>query len=168
MRKLIFIVVASMILTTVIAGCSNNGGNVSKENGNENTKKGNEPSPKVVTWIANSVWAEDNFISQGMKDFSAKVKEATNGQVIIDVKTGGALGYLGPELLKAVRDDLIPVSDYVLNGVAGDEPLFGVSSLPFLKRNFEEFKLFETEIARPYYDKVAEEKWNQKILYTAP
>ena len=50
MRKLIFIVVASMILTTVIAGCSNNGGNVSKENGNENTMKGNEPSPKLTVY----------------------------------------------------------------------------------------------------------------------
>lgn len=79
----------------------------------------------------------------------------------------GALGYKGPELLKAVRDGVVPVSDMLTSGVAGDEPLFGVVTLPFLVQNFEEGKLLN-DIARPYFDQVAEEKWNQKILYIAP
>src|SRR5699024_6733922 len=87
-----------------------------------------------------------------------------DGRIVIDVSTGGALGYDGPELLKAVRDNNVTISDVLLSGVVGDEPLFGISTLPFLTQNFDEGKIF-IDIARPYYDSTAEEKWNQKILF---
>jgi TRAP-type C4-dicarboxylate transport system substrate-binding protein len=155
-RKSVMSVVAMLTLSLALAGC----GGASNESVNK------EPA-KPVQWIANSVWPEENHISQGLQEFAAKVKETTNGKVELQVKTGGALGYKGPELLKAVRDGVVPVSDMIVSGVAGDEPLFGVATLPFLVRDMDELKKF-TEIARPYYDKVAEEKWNQKILYVAP
>lgn len=96
-----------------------------------------------------------------------KVKESTDGKLEISVQTGGALGYKGPELLKVVRDGLVPVSDMLTSGVAGDEKIFGLVTLPFLIQSFEEGKILN-DIARPYFDQVAEEKWNQKILYIAP
>ncbi len=52
------------------------------------------------------------------------------------------------------------------SGVAGDEPIFTIPTLPFVSRSHEEAKLL-TDISRPYFDKFAE-KWNQKILYIAP
>lgn len=120
-----------------------------------------------VKWVANSVWPPNNHQSVGLVEFAAKVKEATKGKVEMTVQTGGALGYKGPELLKVVRDGLVPVSDMLTSGVAGDEPLFGVVTLPFLIQSFEEGKILN-DIARPYFDKVAEQKWGQKILYVAP
>lgn len=162
MRKSAIFLATLLVLSLVLAACGS-GGN---ENGSNNAGKESSAS-EPVKWIANSVWPDNNHISQGLKDFGVKVKEATGGKVELDVKTGGALGYKGPELLKAVRDGIVPVSDFVISGVAGDEPLFGLSTLPFLYRNLEEAKLLN-EIARPYYDKAAEEKWNQKILYVAP
>ncbi len=100
-------------------------------------------------------------------EFAEKVEEATNGKVKLDVMVGGALGYEGPELLSAVRDNAVTVSDMLTSGVAGDEPLFEIVTLPFLVLDFEEGKILN-DIARPYFDKVAEEKWNQKILYITP
>ncbi len=102
-----------------------------------------------------------------MNDFAKRAKEATKGKVEITVQTGGALGYKGPELLKVVRDGLVPMSDILASGVAGDEPLFGVVTLPFLIQSFDEGKILN-DIARPHFDKVAEQKWGQKILYIAP
>lgn len=95
------------------------------------------------------------------------VKEATNGMVEMTVRPGGALGFQGPELLRVVRDGLVPVSDMLTSGVAGDEPLFEVVTLPFLVQSFEEGRIIN-DIARPYFDEIAEKKWNQKILYVAP
>ena len=60
-------------------------------------------------WNANSVWPPKNLHSVGLSDFAEKVKKATNGDLDIIVNTGGALGFKGPDLLKAVRDGLIPV-----------------------------------------------------------
>jgi len=149
------LIVSLLALSLALTGCggSNEGGQ--------------EQSSEPVKWTANSVWPPENHQSIGLNDFAAKVKEATDGKVEISVQTGGALGYKGPELLKVVRDGLVPVSDMLTSGVAGDEKIFGVVTLPFLIQSFEEGKILN-DIARPYFDQVAEEKWNQKILYIAP
>ncbi len=125
------------------------------------------PAFSKTVWIANSVWPPKNHHSIGLVEFAEKVKEKTNGNLIIKVQVGGALGYKGPELLKVVRDGLVQVSDMLMSGVAGDEPIFGIVTLPFLVKSFEEGRLL-SKIARPYFDKVVETKWNQKILYIAP
>ncbi|MCL6610342.1 MAG: TRAP transporter substrate-binding protein [Peptococcaceae bacterium] len=149
------LIVSLLILFSIIAGCG--GGKQADE------AKSSQP----VKWTANSVWPPENHQSAGLQEFAEKVKKATNGKVEISVQTGGALGYKGPELLKVVRDGLVQVSDILTSGVAGDEPIFGVVTLPFLIQSFEEGKILN-DIARPYFDKVAEEKWQQKILYVAP
>jgi TRAP-type C4-dicarboxylate transport system substrate-binding protein len=119
-----------------------------------------------TVWNANSVWPPKNLHSVGLSDFAEKAKAATNGELEIVVSTGGALGYKGPDLLKAVRDGLVPISDMLISGVAGDEKSFQIVTLPFLVRNFDELHLL-LDISRPYFDKSAQ-KWGQKILYIAP
>lgn len=119
-----------------------------------------------TTWNANSVWPPKNNHSVGLQQFADKVKTYTNGELELSVHTGGALGYKGPELLKVVRDGLVPVSDMLISGVAGDEKVLQIVTLPFLVRDFKELKIL-IDISRPYFEKVAQ-KWNQKILYIAP
>ena len=70
-------------------------------------------------------------------------------------------------MLKVVRDGLVPVSDMLTSGVAGDEPLFNVVTLPFLIQSFDEGKIL-SDIARPHFEKVVEQKWGQKLLYVSP
>ncbi|MBZ4686628.1 MAG: TRAP-type transport system periplasmic protein [Clostridia bacterium] len=160
--RLAIVILLVLSLALVVSGC--NKGN-EQADGNKEVEK--EKSSKPVKWVANSVWPPNNHHSKGLEEFAKKVKEATGGKVELSVQTGGALGYKGPELLKVVRDGLVPVSDMLTSGVAGDEPIFGVVTLPFLIQSFEEGKILN-DIARPYFDKVAEEKWGQKILYVAP
>ncbi len=119
-----------------------------------------------TTWNANSVWPPGNHQTKALEEFSVMAKEMTDGEVNIIVSSGGALGFKGPELLGVVRDNLVPVSDMLISGVAGDEAVFGVVTMPFLCRSFEEARLLN-EIARPHFDRAAE-KWNQKILYISP
>lgn len=150
--KISIFLVVILILSFLVVGC-----------GGKKADSGDKP----VEWLANSVWPPSNQQSIGLEKFAVMVEEATEGKVKIRVQTGGALGYSGPELLRAVKDNLVPVSDMLTSGVAGDEPIFGIVTLPFLIQNFEEGKILN-DIARPYFDKVAETKWNQKILYIAP
>lgn len=119
-----------------------------------------------TTWTANSVWPPNNHQTMALDEFAAKVKTLTNGELEIVVNSGGALGYKGPELLKTVRDGLVPISDMLISGVAGDDKIFQIVTLPFLAYDFKETRLL-TDIARPYFDKAAE-KWGQKILYISP
>lgn len=123
------------------------------------------PALAKTTWNANSIWPPKNHHSVGLENFAKKVKVATKGDLDIVVHSG-VLGYKGPELLKVVRDGLVPVSDILISNVADDEKIFQIVTLPFLVRNFDELHTLIT-IARPYFDKSAQ-KWGQKILYTAP
>ena len=156
-KVIALVIAAALVLTLLAAGCGGGG------------SKPAEPAKTAapVKWVANSVWPPANHHSVGLTEFAKRAKEATKGKVEITVQTGGALGYKGPELLKAVRDGLVPMSDMLTSGVAGDEPLFDIVTLPFLIQSFEEGKIL-SDIARPHFDKVAEQKWGQKILYIAP
>ncbi|MCL6448164.1 MAG: TRAP transporter substrate-binding protein [Armatimonadetes bacterium] len=150
------LVISLFILSMMIAGC---GGN---KPANDQSK-----TSQPVKLIANSVWPAENLQCVALQNFADRVYKETNGKVQITVNSGGALGYKGPELLKAVRDGLVPISSMVITQAAGDEKLFDLISLPFLTRNQDEAKKL-SNIARPYFDKVCEEKWNQKILFMSP
>ncbi|MFZ7102138.1 MAG: TRAP transporter substrate-binding protein [Peptococcaceae bacterium] len=158
-KLLLFLIIVSMLA----AGC----GGGTKPAADSEKQPEQEKQAEPVKWIVNSVWPPNNHQSIGLEEFAKKVKEATDGQVEMTVQTGGALGFKGPELLKAVRDGLVPVSDMLTSGIAGDEPIFEVVTLPFLIQSFAEGRILN-DIARPYFDKVAEGKWGQKILYIAP
>ena len=111
------------------------------------------PCLAKTTWNANSVWPPKNLHSVGLTDFAEKVKKATNGDLDIVVGAGGALGFKGPDLLKAVRDGLVPVSDMLISGVAGDEKIFQIVTLPFSSGRFRRTAASDRFISHPYFDK---------------
>jgi TRAP-type C4-dicarboxylate transport system substrate-binding protein len=113
-----------------------------------------------------SVWPDANFHVKNLRTFAAEVKKVTNGEVIIDVHSGGDLGMKGPELLASVRDGIVDMGDLLMSQQVGEEPLMGLQGLPYLVRNTEE-QLVMGKVAGPYYAKIAERN-NQKFLYTVP
>jgi len=122
---------------------------------------------KSMQLTANIAYNAEMFMTQYLEKFVDKVKEKTNDTINIVPVIGGALGYKGPELLKVVKDGLVPISEMLVTGIAGDEPIFGIYSMPFMISNWDEARIFN-KITRPYFDNIAEKKWNQKILYVAP
>lgn len=167
MRKTFKLIAAMLVLSLILVGCGSGGNNQTPGQQNGENADSGTGSAETVKWIVNSSYPDTNHIGETLLAFSEKVKEKTDGKVEIEVMANGALGYAGPELLKVVRDNMVPMSDIMLSMVAGDEPLFGISTLPFLYRDYEGYKLLN-DIARPYFDQVVEEKWNQKLLYLAP
>ncbi len=131
-------------------------------------KPGGAPSEDTpITIIANSAYTADNLLVQGMLDFAKLVKEKTNGTVTINVETGGALGINSYDTLRSVKNGELPMSELVLVGLEGDEKIMGIYGLPFLCSDYESAQMF-WDMSKPYLQKTAEEKWNQKILYAGP
>lgn len=124
-------------------------------------------SGDVIELITYSAWPPGNHQSKGLIEFAERMEKETDGKVKMTVHTGASLGYGGPELPKVVKDGLVDISDYVLGGAAGQEPTFGVFTLPFLIQNMEEGRVL-ADIAKPHLSELLETKWNQKILYTSP
>ncbi|MBO1073037.1 TRAP transporter substrate-binding protein [Roseomonas marmotae] len=113
-----------------------------------------------------TVWPEGNFHTQNARRFAAGVAQATGNAVTINVHSGGALGFKGPELLAALRDGLVPMADVPGNQQIGEEPMLGVETIPFLVSSFDELKLLHKHL-RPEYEKVAARN-NVKFLYRVP
>lgn len=113
-----------------------------------------------------SVWPEANFHVKNLRTFAEEVKKVTQGEVVIDVHSGGDLGMKGPELLASVRDGIVDMADLLMSQQVGEEPLMGLQGLPYLVRNADEQAVMG-KVAGPYYAKIAERN-NQKFLYTVP
>ncbi len=121
---------------------------------------------KVIKLDCNAIYGPTSFHTQGAMEFAALVKKYSGGTVIISVHPGGSLGFKGPELLKAVRDAEVPMSDILMGVVAGSEHIFGVSSLPRLVKSYKDARSLYEQL-KPYYKRAAL-RWNQKFLYAAP
>ena len=112
------------------------------------------------------VLPDGNFMVQNARKYAEAVEKATGGDIVINVRPGGALGFKGPEQMRAVRDGLVPMADILTSQQIGDEPLFGTEGIPFLVASQAELRSLH-KFLRPEFDKLAT-KFNQKILYMVP
>ncbi|MBF7054676.1 TRAP transporter substrate-binding protein [Halomonas sp. KAO] len=109
---------------------------------------------------ANSIHA------QGDAWFIERVQELTDGEVDITLHTGGALGFRSSDHFYGVADNAVQIADSLSGALAGIDPIFLLSSLPFVVEDVDSaHRLYE--IARPEYDKVFEDN-DQILLYASP
>lgn len=117
-----------------------------------------------TVWDMHINFPAGNFDTQNAMRFAQEVKDATNGEVVINVMAGGSLGLKGPEVMGAVRDGIVPIAHYHLDTAVGDAPFLGIQGLPYLTRNYQDAARLD-ELASPVYDRIAEAN-NQMILYS--
>jgi len=109
---------------------------------------------------ASSIHAEGDLY------FIEQVKELTQDEVNITLHTGGALGFKSADHFYAVSDNAIQLADTLAGTLSGIDPIFLLSSLPFLAENEDEAEALY-KIARPYYEQVFADN-NQVLLYASP
>ena len=116
-------------------------------------------------WDLHLNYPAGNFHSQGAQRFADRVAEATNGQVKIVLHPGSALGFKGPELLRAVAEGQLKTAEVPTGMVEGDAPALALTAQPFISTNaFEQRLLYQ--LAKPTYAKILK-KFNQFTLYTS-
>ena len=119
----------------------------------------------VTNWDMHLNYGAKNFHSQGAQRFADRVKAATGGRLVIRLHPGAALGFKGPELLRAVAEGQLSVSEIPTGMVEGDAPILALTAQPFISTNsFEQRLLYQ--LAKPTYRKVLK-KFNQFTLYTS-
>lgn len=119
-----------------------------------------------IKWDVSLPWGPTEFHTLNAEKFAAEVKAATNGQVLLTIHPGGALGVRANESVRAVEDGTVPMAEYAAFQNVGDVPLLGIESLPFLVDNYDQLKILH-EFVRPAWE-AALAKRNQKVLYVVP
>ena len=116
-------------------------------------------------WDLHLNYPAGNFHSKGAQQFADKVKEATNGELTIVLHPGAALGFKGPELLRALAEGQLVAAEVPTGMVEGDAPTLALTAQPFISTNaFEQRLLYQ--LAKPTYAKILK-KFNQFTLYSS-
>lgn len=116
-------------------------------------------------WDMHLNYPAGNFHSQGAQRFADQVKKATNGELEIVLHFGGALGFKGPELLRAVAEGQISIAEIPTGMVEGDAPILALTAQPFISTNAYEQRLLY-ELSKATYEKHLK-RFNQKTIYTS-
>lgn len=98
--------------------------------------------------------------------FVDRVKELSDGDVVITLHAGASLGFRSADHLDAVGDGIVPLADTLGTVLAGSDPAFLVSSLPFIASDISEARALY-EAARPHYEAFFEQN-GQILLYASP
>ena len=96
------------------------------------------PAIAAEKWDLPMQWPAGNFYAQSAQKFADKVKEVTKGEVEIAIHYNGSLGFKGGEMLRAIRDGLVPIGDVTQRLQVGDEPFMGIEGLPYLAAGVDE------------------------------
>ena len=116
-------------------------------------------------WDMHLNYPAGNFHSQGAQRFADRVSQATNGELTIVLHPGAALGFKGPELLRAVAEGQLAIAEVPTGMVEGDAPVVALTAQPFVSTNaFEQRLLYQ--LAKPTYAKVLK-RFNQFTLYSS-
>ncbi|MFP4049548.1 MAG: TRAP transporter substrate-binding protein [Desulfovermiculus sp.] len=113
-----------------------------------------------------TTYSGQNLHARTLRDFAQQVEEASEGEIIISVQEGGAMGLKDEDHFTAIADGIVPMASVLMGAAVGTSPIYALSTSPFLVQGFEEARLLR-DIAMPYYEEEAK-RLNQKILYTCP
>ena len=118
------------------------------------------------SWDLANEYGETTIMGEADKIFIEAVHEASGGDIRITGHYGGAIGYKSVDQFDAVGVGALDMADTVTTSLSGIEPLFLLSSLPFIANTNADARLL-WEVARPHYEEVFE-KHNQVLLWATP
>lgn len=116
-------------------------------------------------WDMPSPQPSDNYITENISWFADQVRQATDGEIDIQVHPSGSL-FPGDQIKRAVQRDQAQIGVHVLSAHQNEEVLFGIDSVPFLASSFEESEVL-WEVTKPVFDEKLS-KQNLKVLYHIP
>jgi TRAP-type C4-dicarboxylate transport system substrate-binding protein len=95
--------------------------------------------------------------------FAALVRQKTGGKVEVVNHLNNSLNINSRAMLNAVSTGAIPLGNFPIQVAAGVDPVFLVSSLPFVVQTAEQSFVLQ-DVARPYLEKALDRE-NQILLY---
>jgi len=116
-------------------------------------------------WDLPSGYGSNTFQTKNLEQFAADVKAATGGKLLITVHSGGSL-FKQPEIKRAIQTGLAPAGEFIISGMANENPLFGADSIPFLATSYADARRLY-EATKPVQAKVLGGQ-GIKMLFSVP
>lgn len=123
------------------------------------------PALAQTNWDMPTAYADAIFHTQNIAQFADDVREATDGSVNITIHSANSL-FGHAEIRDAVRDQLVPIGEFLLSRLANEDPIFAVDSIPFLASSYEESEALWAASREAVSQKLAEQ--GLTVLYAVP
>jgi len=117
-------------------------------------------------WTLANEYPATSLPGEGDEAFARLVADETHGAISVVTMPDGKMGFKSREQLKAVGDGKVAMGDTLGGAIAEIEPVFALSSLPFIAPTIADARALY-DAARPSYE-AAFERHNQKLLYSTP
>ncbi|APZ50716.1 TRAP transporter substrate-binding protein [Salipiger abyssi] len=119
-----------------------------------------------VTWDLANEYPPNSVHAQSADTFIEALQEVSGGDMVVTAHHGAALGYKSIDQYDAVGDGALDLASSFATPWSGIDPVFILSSIPFLVTTPEEERQLY-EIAKPYYEAVLADD-NQVLLFATP
>ncbi|PZO04129.1 MAG: signal peptidase [Hyphomicrobiales bacterium] len=124
------------------------------------------PAAAQTVWEMPTEYPATAIPGEGVATFAAIVNEKSGGRLTIRPSFDAARGIKSAAMIGAVQKGEVAAGDAFAGALGAVDPLFGLSSLPFLATSIADARKL-TDLARPAYDRKLA-SFGQKILYTTP
>ncbi|MFK7160264.1 TRAP transporter substrate-binding protein [Marinospirillum sp. MEB164] len=91
----------------------------------------------TTQWDMPTPYGERTFHTVNIRQFAADVAELTEGELQINVHSGGSL-IAHPEIKNAVRRNLVPMGELIMSRLANENAIYNVDSVPYLATSYED------------------------------
>jgi len=116
-------------------------------------------------WDLASGYGANTFQTKNLEQFAADVKAASGGKLLITVHSGASL-FKQPEIKRAIQTGLVPAGEFIISGMANENPIYGADSIPFLATSYADAKRLY-EAAKPVQGKLLASQ-GVKPLFSVP
>jgi TRAP-type transport system periplasmic protein len=119
-----------------------------------------------ISWDLASVFAPTSADGMAAQRFAELVEEKTGGAIKVTVHFAGALGYQCPQLLEVVQTGAVPLASICTTMLGGHDPMFLVSTLPFVMERAEDARIYRDTYLPYLRDSYG--AYDQTVLYSYP
>ncbi len=119
-----------------------------------------------ITWTMATEYPATSMPGEGLRFFAEAIARESGGRVVIDTRFDASSGIRSADMVAAIRDGKVNAGDAFAGAMGKLDPLFLLSSLPFLATTNDEAHRL-TMVAQPSYARrLAAEKLH--LLYSTP
>ena len=119
-----------------------------------------------TSWEMPTEYPETAIPGEGVANFARLVNERAGGRLTVKPSFDAKRGIKSAQMIAAVQKGEVAAGDAFAGALGAVDPLFGLSSLPFLATSIDDARRL-TDLARPAYEKKLA-GFGQKLLYTTP
>jgi TRAP-type C4-dicarboxylate transport system substrate-binding protein len=118
-----------------------------------------------TTWDMPTPYAPREFHTLNVQQFVDEVKQATGGQLTVNVHPNGTL-IRHADILRAVSTGQVNIAEFYPGTFGNEEAVFDADALPFLISGYDEaWKLYQAQ--KPALERVLQKR-GMRLLYSVP